>query len=112
MSVETPDLLLELLQRYEAERAAFDEEVGDEQISDKEWDRIAEETWSRTQDQILEHQPPATTATGAVLALDHVLRNEYFFGEREDSSDQKLLWLLIKAARDFIATTNFPDMEK
>ena len=65
-----------------------------------------------TQDEILERQPPATTATGAVLALDHVLQNEYLFGEREDSADQKLLWLLIKAARDFIATTNFPDMEK
>jgi hypothetical protein len=64
MSVETPDLLLELLQRYESERAAFDEEVSDEQISDKEWDRIAEETWSRTQSEILEHQPLAITAVG------------------------------------------------
>ena len=106
MSVETPDLLLELLQRYEAERAAFDEEVSGEQISDKEWDRIAEETWSRTQDEILEHQPLATTAAGAFLALDHVLRNEYLFGERDESADQQMLWLLIKAARDFIARAN------
>ena len=87
MSVET-DPLLELLQRYEAERAAFDDEVSSEKIYDQDWDRIAEETWSRTQDEILERQPPATTATGAVLALDHVLRNEYLFGEREDSVDQ------------------------
>ena len=111
MSVEA-DSLLELLQRYEAERAAFDDEVSNEQSSDQEWDRIAKETWSRTQDEILERQPPATTATGAFLALEHVLRNEYLFGEREDSADQKMLWLLIKAARDFIAKTNFPDMEK
>jgi len=111
MSIET-DPLLELLQRYEAERAAFDDEVSNEQISDQEWDRIAKETWSRTQDEILERQPPATTATGAFLALEHVLRNEYLFGEREDSADQKMLWLLIKAARDFIAKTNLPDMEK
>ena len=83
MSVETPDLLSELLQRYESERAAFDEEVSDEQISDKEWDRIAEETWSRTQSEILEHQPLAITAVGAFLALDHVLRNEYLFGARD-----------------------------
>ena len=86
MSVET-DPLLELLQRYETERAAFDDEVS-EKLSDQDWDGIAEETWSRTQDEILERQPPATTATGAVLALDHVLRNEYLFGEREDSVDQ------------------------
>ena len=84
-----PDPLLELLQRYEAERAAFDREVSDEQIPDREWDRIAEETWSRTQDQILKQQPPATTAAGAFLALDHVLRNEYLFGEREESADLK-----------------------
>ena len=97
-----PDLLLELLQRYEAERAAFDREVSDDQISDKEWDRIAEETWSRTQDEILKRQPRATTTAGALLALDHVLQNENLFGEREESADQ-VLWLLIKSARDFIA---------
>ena len=78
-----PDLLLELLQRYEAERAAFDQEISDEQIPEKEWDRTAEETWVRTHDQILKHQPPATTTAGAILALDHVLRSEYLFGERE-----------------------------
>ncbi len=111
-SADTSDPLLALLQRYEAERAAFDQEAGTEQIADQDWDRIAEETWSRTQDEILEHQPPATTAAGAFLALDHVLRDEYLFGEREECADQKMLWLLIKAARDYIATTEFLDTEK
>ena len=92
---------LELLQRYEAERAAFDQ-FRNGQLPDLDWDRIAKDTWSRTQDEILEHQPPATTAAGALLALDHVLRNEDSFGELEQSSDQQMLWLLIKAARDFI----------
>jgi hypothetical protein len=100
MSAQTSDPLLELLQRYEAERAAFDEFMN-EQIPDWEWDRIAEATWSRTQDEILEHQPPVTTATGAFLALDHVLRNEDLW-ELEQSTDQQMLWLLIKSVRDFI----------
>jgi hypothetical protein len=97
------DPLLQLLQRYEAERAAFDNEASNK-LTDQDWNRIAEETWSATQDEILKRQPPATTAKGAILALDHVLRDEYLFGDREESADQKMLWLLIKAARDFIAT--------
>ena len=101
MSFETPDPLLELLQRYEAERAAFDE-CWNEQLPDWGWDRIALETWSRTQDEILEHQPPVTTAAGAILALDHVLRSEDLW-ELEQSADQQMLWLLIKSARDFIS---------
>ncbi len=64
-----PDLLLELLQRYEAERAAFDRDVSGK-IPDREWDRLADETGSRIQDQILKQQPSATTAAGALLALD------------------------------------------
>ena len=100
MSTETSDPLLELLQRYEAERAAFDE-FRYEQIPDWGWDRIAEETWCRTQDEILELQPPVTTAAGAFLALDHVLRSEDLWGP-EQSADQQMLWLLIKSARDFI----------
>lgn len=65
----TPDPLLILLRRYERELAAFDNATSANQISERDWDRIAEETWSRTQDEILERQPPATTASGALLAL-------------------------------------------
>jgi hypothetical protein len=42
-----------------------------------------------------------TTAAGAFLALDHVLRSEDLWGP-EQSADQQMLWLLIKSARDFI----------
>jgi hypothetical protein len=108
----TSDPLLKLLQLYESERGAFDAQAPTEQLADQDWDRIAEETWSHTQNEILEHQPPATTAAGALLALDHVLRDEYLFGERDECPDQQMLWLLIKAARDYIATTEFLDVEK
>jgi hypothetical protein len=104
VSIKTPDPLLTLLRRYEAELAAFDRDIGTEAITDQEWDKIAEDTWSRTQHEILEHQPPATTAVGAVSALDHVMQNEYLFGEREECAAQQMLWLLIKAARDYIVT--------
>ena len=83
------DPLLELLQRYEAEISAFDQEAGTEQITDQDWDRIAENTWSATQDEIIDRQPPAKTAAGALLALDHVLRNEELFGERDECATQQ-----------------------
>jgi len=111
-NADTSDPLLKLLQRYEAERKAFDAETGTELIADQHWDRIAEETWSRTQNEILERQPPATTAAGAFLALDHVLRDEYLFGEREECADQQMLWLLVKAARDYIAAAEFLDISE
>jgi hypothetical protein len=104
------DPLLQLLQRYEAERAAFDNEASD-QLTDQDWNRLAEDTWSATQDEILESQPPATTAKGAILALDHVLRDD-LFSDREESADQKLLWIFIKAARDFIAANQFHDADQ
>ena len=59
---ENTDPLLALLQRYEAELAAFDRPLGTEQMMDQDWDRIAQETWSHTQDEILERQPRATMA--------------------------------------------------
>ena len=92
------DPLLRLLQRYEAELAAFNDASG---AVEQDWDKIAETTWSRTQDEILERKPEATTAAGARLALDHVLKSE-LFADRRESADQQMLWLLIKAARDYI----------
>ena len=107
---ENTDPLLALLQRYEAELAAFDRPLGTEQMMDQDWDRIAQETWSHTQDEILERQPRATTPAGALMALDHVLRNEDLFAERDECADQQMLWLLIKAARDYIASTDPHDI--
>jgi CheY-like chemotaxis protein len=95
----TYDPLLRLLQRYEAELAAFNGAAG---AVGRDWDKNAETTWSRTQDEILEQRPETTTATGALLALDHVLKSE-LFADRKESADQQMLWLLIKAARDYIA---------
>jgi hypothetical protein len=97
------DPLLALLQRYQVERKAFDDAVATEGTTDQDWDRIAETTWSRTQDQIIELEPPATTAAGALLALDHVLQSDDLFFDRSESVDLQMLWLLIKAARDYIA---------
>jgi len=104
MAAPTPtadDPLLRLLQRYEAELAAFNEGPT---TAEQDWDNIAENTWSRTQDEILARKPEATTAAGALLALDHVLNNE-FFADRAEFAEEQMLWLLIKAARDYIART-------
>jgi hypothetical protein len=96
------DPLLALLRRYEMELAAFNQDIGTKIVSDQEWDRIAD-TWTRARNEILERQLSATTVDGAIAALDHVMRDENLFGEREEFADQQLLWLLVKAARDFIA---------
>jgi hypothetical protein len=98
------DPLLVLLQRYQVERKAFDDAGATDGITDQDWDRIALATWSRTQDQIIESEPPATTAAAALLALDHVLQSDDLFAERSESADLQMLWLLIKAARDYLAS--------
>jgi hypothetical protein len=98
------DPLLALLQRYLVDRKAFDDAAATEGTTDQDWDRIAKATWSRTQDQIIQLEPPATTAAGALLALDHVLQSDDLFFDRSESVDLQMLWLLIKAARDYIAS--------
>ena len=75
----TSDPLLTLLQRYEAELTAFNEATP---TRVQDWDKIAENTWFRTQNEIIERQPQATAAAGALLALDHVLNSELFRGSR------------------------------
>ena len=100
----TRDPLLTLLRRYEAELAAFDHAMESDQTAEEE-DQIAEETWYSTKEQILEQQPPATTAAGALLALDHVLKNDDLAAGRTESDDMQMLWLLVKAARDYLAAT-------
>ena len=97
----TDDPLQTLLQRYEVELAAFNDAAA---ATEQDWDKIAEQTWSRTQDEIIERKPEATTAAGALLALDHVLKNE-LFADRAEFAEEQMLWLLIKAARDYIART-------
>jgi len=96
------DPLHAFLQRYQAERKAFDdpEDTGN---TDQDWDRIARVTWWRTLNKIIQSEPRVTTAAGALFALDHVLESDEF-AERTESSDLQLLWLLVKAARDYIAS--------
>jgi hypothetical protein len=98
------DPLHVLLRRYQVERNAFDDAGATDGITDQDWDRIALATWSLTQDQIIQSEPPATTAAGALLALDHVLQSDDLFAERSEFADLQFLWLLIKAARDYIAS--------
>jgi len=108
--VAETDPLLDLLQRYRAERKAFDEADANG-ITDQDWDRIARNTWFRTQDAIIQLEPRATTATGALLALNHVLQSDDPFADRAESADLQLLWLLIKAARDYIAAVEIVAVE-
>jgi hypothetical protein len=97
------DPLLFLLRRYQIECEAFDDAPAIDGITDQDRDRIAQATWSRTQDQIIQSEPPATSAAGALLALDHVLQSDDLFAERSECADLQMLWLLVKAARDYVA---------
>ena len=98
------DPLLALLQRYQVERQTFDDAGATAGMTNEDWDRIAEATWWATQTKIIESKPSATTAAGALLALDHVLQSDDLFAERSELADLQMLWLLIKAARDYIAS--------
>jgi len=104
MGAPTPtadDPLLRLLQRYEAQLATFNDGPA---AAEQNWHNIAETTWSRTQDEILKRKPEATTAEGALRALDHVLKSE-LLEDRTEFADHQMIWLLIKAVRDYIART-------
>jgi FixJ family two-component response regulator len=100
------DHLFTLLRRYQAERKAFDDAVaigGDD--ADSIWDALAKATWANIRHEIIRLEPRATTAKGALLALEYVMRSEDLFEDRADSPELEMLWLLVKAARDFIAAT-------
>ena len=101
-NLENGDLLLTLLRRYRAQRTAFDD-APRHGMDDDDWERTARRTWYATQHEIIKLEPPATTAAGALLALDHVLESEELFGGPPDNADIKMLWLLVVAAREFIA---------
>jgi hypothetical protein len=103
------DPLLVLLRRYQAERKAFDDAPAPDRTTNDDWDRIVRTTWSRTQEQIIQSEPPTTTAAGALLALDHVLQSDDLFCDRSESPDLQMLWLLVKAARDYIASMDMHD---
>ena len=94
------DPLLTLLRRYQAEVEAFDTQPISAGFAEHLWDRIARSTWVLTQDEIIESKPPATTAAGALAALEYVVKSKDLF---EESSDLEMLWQLVVAARDYFA---------
>jgi FixJ family two-component response regulator len=100
------DHLFTLLRRYQAERKTFDDAVATSGIDpDLMFDMLAKATWANLRHEIVRIEPRATTATGALLALEYVLQSKDLFANRAESAELELLWLLVKAARDFIAST-------
>jgi hypothetical protein len=73
-ALDAPDPLLALLRRYRAELKAFDDAIAPDGITNEDWDRIAQDTWVGTRDEIIQSEPPATTAAGALLALAHLIQ--------------------------------------
>src|SRR4051812_20155429 len=82
-SLVAADPLHILLRRYDAELKAFDDRVISGGCAKHLWDRIARNTWVLTQEEIIHSRPPATTAAGALAALDHVLQSENLFGDKK-----------------------------
>jgi hypothetical protein len=103
--LDAPDPLLALLRRYQDELKAFDDAIAPDGTTNEDWDRIAQDTWVGTRDEIIQSEPRATTAAGALLALDHALQSDNLFAERSESAGLQMLSQLIKVARDYIAST-------
>ena len=95
------DPMLTLLQRYIIERRGFDEA---DASAVQDWDKYARDTWVGAQDEIIASEPPATTAAGALLALEYVLQSDQLFAEQPVSAEVQMLWQLVKSARDYIAS--------
>ena len=98
------DPLLTLLRRYQAELEAFEPPADEVDCVS-----LAQNTWVRTRDQIIQSKPAATTAAGALVALEHVVKCKDLF---EESSDLQMLWQLVVVARDYFAAQNGPDSER
>jgi hypothetical protein len=103
LALPEDDPLLVLLRRYEAGLTFFDEAPAGG-VGDEYWDKLAQDTWYGAQQEIIQSQPSATTAAGALLALDHVLRSEELFDDPSESGRVQMLWQLIKGVRDYIAS--------
>ena len=81
-------------------------------MTDDDWDRIARDylvAYTGPDNSI--GPPPATTAAGVLSALDHVLQSDDLFFDRSESPDLQMLWLLVKAARDYIASVDIRDWD-
>lgn len=102
-ALDATDPLLELLQRYIAELKVFNEAIASDEC---DWNKIALDTWACLRGEIIASEPRASTATGALLALDHVLQSSELFENKSVSAEEmQMLWHLIRAARDYIASS-------
>ena len=89
------DPVLTLLRRYQAEMEAFEPPL--DSLS------LARSTWVLTRDQIINSKPVATTAAGALAAIEHVVKSKDLF---EGSAELQMLWQLVVAAHDYFAAQN------
>jgi hypothetical protein len=94
------DPLLVLLRRHEAANAAFDG-AAKNSPREAESDRLFA-ACQRTMQAIIDRAPPATTAEGAIAALDHVLGDDALWHDQEKYAGEWFLRQLIVAARDYI----------
>jgi len=94
------DPLHVLLQRHTAANAAFDVAAAD--ASEAESDRLFDDC-SRTMHAIIERLPPATTAAGAIAALDALLAEDDLWQPGYPMT--VFARHLLTAARDYIART-------
>jgi hypothetical protein len=101
MSDNLLDPLLVLLRRHEEANTAFDRAV-DRDASEAERDHLFA-ACVRTMEAIVDRAPSATTAEGAVAALDHVLNDVALW---HGSAGDVFLRHLIEAARYYIIRTS------
>ena len=86
------DPLLALVRKYQTELEAFDPPDEVDCVA------LAQNSWVATRDQIIQLKPAATTAIGALAALQHVVQSKDLFDE---SADLQMLWQLVVSARDY-----------
>ena len=101
MSDNLVDPLLVLLRRHEEANCAFDAAV-DRDAPEAERDHLFA-ACGQTMQAIIDRAPAATTAAGAVAALDHVLNDDALWHR---SAGDDFLRHLIEAARDYIIRTS------
>jgi hypothetical protein len=102
MATELTDPLLVLLRRHEAANDAFDKAAArDAPEAEKEHLFSA---CTRTMEAIADRAPAATTADGAIAALNHLLADDGLWPGAPNYYPAELFWRhLITAARDFIS---------
>ena len=101
MADNVVDPLLVLLRRHEEANAAYDA-AADSDAPEADRKHLYAGC-TRTMQAIIDRAPAATTAEGAVAALDHVLNDESLYGSQ--FAGDVFLRRLIEAARDYIKRT-------